>query len=358
MGALGATLLLAASVQAAGDPPRYIVGGTTTTADAHPHQASLVYDASFPGSDFARSFCGGSLVTPRIVITAAHCLIDTDPDCGPRAIPPGPPVCTALVDPGGDGTSKMDGNDADVIVGRTTLSGVGGTEGDAAATYVAGNYTGELTKQNDLGFISLAAPSGQARIDIVDKSEGPAWKVGALTRVSGHGAIVEGGPQSDTLKVATVPVISDPSCASARRLRRLLRQGLHDLRRPPGRRHRCLPGRQRRPAPDRGRAARHPPRRHRQLRRGVRQGGQAGRLHARRAEPALHPGGPDRRPDRRRRGPRRRTSSRSSGPRGCSDTQFTDQAKKKKCKKKKRKKGKKAAASKCKKKKKKKKGKK
>ena len=214
--ALGATLLLAASVEAAGEPSPRIVGGTTTPADAHPHQASLVFDdATITGNDFERAFCGGSLVTTRIVITAAHCLVDTDPDCGPRAIPPGPPVCTALVDPGGDGTAKLDGDDADIIVGRTTLTGAGGSEGDGAATYVAENYTGELTKQNDLGFISLAAPSFQPRIDIVDKTEGLAWKPGALTRVSGHGAIIEGGAGSDTLKVATVPIISDPSCGSA-----------------------------------------------------------------------------------------------------------------------------------------------
>ena len=118
------------------------------------------------------------------------------------------------MDPGGDGTSKMDGNDADIIVGRTTLTGAGGTEGNATATYVAGNYTGELTKRNDLGFISLATASGQPRIDIVDKNDGLAWKPGALTRVSGHGSIIESGPQSDTLKVATVPVISDSSCGS------------------------------------------------------------------------------------------------------------------------------------------------
>ena len=174
VGALGATLLLAASVQAAdGGPSPRIVGGTTTLGDALPHQASLVYDdIKFTGSDFARSFCGGALVTPRIVMTAAHCLVDTDPDCGPRAIPPGPPVCSTVVDRGGDGTPKMDGNDADVIVGRTTLTGAGGTEGDGAGTYIAANYTGEQTKRNDLGFISLAAPSFQTRIDIVDKSEG------------------------------------------------------------------------------------------------------------------------------------------------------------------------------------------
>ena len=52
-------------------------------------------------------------------------------------------------------------------------------------------------------------------MDIVDRNDRLAWAAGAGTRVSGHGAIFESGPGSDTLKVATVPVISDASCASA-----------------------------------------------------------------------------------------------------------------------------------------------
>ena len=273
------------------------------------------------------------------MITAAHCLIDTDPDCGPRAIPPGPPVCTALVDPGGDGTSKMDGNDADVIVGRTTLTGAGGTEGDATATYVAGNYTGELTKRNDLGFISLATASGQPRIDIVDKNEGLAWKAGALTRVSGHGSIVEGGPQSDTLKVATVPVISDSSCGSSAvygpffdKVSMICAGVLA------GGTDACQ-GDSGGPLQTAAAPARHAARRHRQLRRGVRQGRQAGRVHPRRTEPALHPGGPDRRPDRRERGShrhRRRADRRAGGLLGH-PAQWTRP--KKKCKKKKEEEG-------------------
>ena len=187
-----------------------IVGGSTTTAANHPWQAALVVDGSrFAGSDFARFFCGGELITPLIVLTAAHCVFDTDPDCGALPKPP----CSGGTDTGGDGTRLLDPNDVDVIVGRTTLSGAGGTEGDAFATYVSTAYV-PANKRNDFAYISLVAPSSQARIDIVDRNDGQAWKPGALTRVSGYGATSQGGSLSDTLKVATVPIISDTTCSN------------------------------------------------------------------------------------------------------------------------------------------------
>ena len=189
-----------------------IVGGTTTTAANHPWQAALVLDSSFPGTDLQRLFCGGSLVTPYIVLTAAHCVFDTDPDCGvaPK------PICSSVTDPGGDGTRRLDPTDVDIIVGRTTLTGTGGTEHDAFQTnYIPVGYD-PTTKQNDFAYISLLTPSTQQRIDIVDRNNGPSWKVGAPTRVTGYGLTVPGNnaSKSDTLRLATVPIISDSTCGS------------------------------------------------------------------------------------------------------------------------------------------------
>ena len=54
-----------------------IVGGTTTTIAAWPWQAAITANpAIYAGNGFQRQFCGGSLVAPTIIITAAHCTFD------------------------------------------------------------------------------------------------------------------------------------------------------------------------------------------------------------------------------------------------------------------------------------------
>ena len=54
-----------------------IVGGTETTIASWPWQTGIAIRPSIlPGTGFERQFCGGSLVTPTFVITAAHCLFD------------------------------------------------------------------------------------------------------------------------------------------------------------------------------------------------------------------------------------------------------------------------------------------
>lgn len=170
-----------------------IVGGSTTTADSHPWQAALVVDdLKFTGNDFQRFFCGGSLITPRIVLTAAHCIVGTDPD----------PADSTNLDP----------DDVDVIVGRTTLSAAGGTEHETiSGVYFSSGYN-PANKRGDFGYIVLGTASTQARIDIVDRNDLASWTPGAPTRVSGYGNTSQGGTLSDTLKVATVPIIPDPTC--------------------------------------------------------------------------------------------------------------------------------------------------
>jgi trypsin len=198
LSAVACTLLLAAGASAE-RPPR-VVGGSTTTIAEHPWQAALVFDpATRPGmNDFQRQFCGGSLITTRIVLTAAHCVFDTDPNLAQ--------------DP------KLDPDDLDVVLGRTQLSAAGGEEHEVQRVEFHGGYN-PATAENDVGYIVLQASSAQQRITIAGSDEFGLWRPGARTVVSGWGDTVptpEGSTASgsDVLKAAVVPIIADTTCGS------------------------------------------------------------------------------------------------------------------------------------------------
>jgi len=200
------------SAHAQSPEPR-VVGGSPSTIDQYPWQAAVVFVGS--GNAHQRQFCGGSLVTPSIVLTAAHCVYDTDPDCNSG----GGLVCNPG-DQGGDGTKRIDPNDVDVVLGRTTLSD-NSTGVEHAVDGVA--YQGDdgnppifddSTLENDIGYLVLQSQSGQETIDIAGADEGAVWAPGVLVDISGWGSTVSGGNTVDTLRAASVPIVSDSSCGS------------------------------------------------------------------------------------------------------------------------------------------------
>jgi secreted trypsin-like serine protease len=209
----GLALLAPAGATAQGDgsaEPR-IVGGTTASISQYPWQAAVVFSGA--GNAHNRQFCGGALVTSRIVLTAAHCVFDTDPDCS------NPGQC-AINDPGGDGTVKLDANDVDVVLGRTTLSDTGsGVElGTVAAGYQGDNggapAYNPATAQNDVGYLVLSAASGQVTIHIAGGDETAVWAPGTLVDISGWGSTSESGGTVDTLRKASVPIVDDTTCVA------------------------------------------------------------------------------------------------------------------------------------------------
>ena len=162
-GALAACALLAPSsalAQSGGSVQPKIVGGFSGSVSTYPWQAAVVYStAESPGDDaHQRQFCGGSLLTSRIVITAGHCVADTDPDCSS--------LTCAINDPGGDGTPKIDPNDVDVVLGRSTLSdSSAGQPSTRSAGVVSGatttaNYHGDGVPRFDVAYLVLSSASG------------------------------------------------------------------------------------------------------------------------------------------------------------------------------------------------------
>jgi secreted trypsin-like serine protease len=201
LGRLAALLVVAAAVVAVTAPaaasaaaqPR-VVGGNATLASSYPWQAALVYDPSkVSGNDAQRQLCGGVLVAPRIVLTAAHCITeDTDPD-----------ILGGNLDP----------DDADVVLNETTLSTGSGEHHTLQAIYVQSGYNQSLNT-NDVAYLVMSSATGMTPIKLAGPTETALWTPGYPTQVSGYGDIQEGGPASNSLRVATVPIIADSTCGS------------------------------------------------------------------------------------------------------------------------------------------------
>jgi secreted trypsin-like serine protease len=129
-------------------------------------------------------------------------------------------VTCSISDPGGDGTAKLDPNDVDVILGRSTLTDTSqGTEHAVTAVVPRSNYDGDYrgdgVPRYDVAYLVLASASGQTPIKIAGADEGALWAAGSAVEISGWGSTNESGPTVDTLRSATVGVLPDSNCSSA-----------------------------------------------------------------------------------------------------------------------------------------------
>jgi secreted trypsin-like serine protease len=200
---LALMLVAAPTARAQSLEPR-IIGGTATTIDQYPWQAAVVYDpAKVSGNPFQRQFCGGSLITQYIVLTAGHCVHGTDPQ----------------------NNSDLDPDDVNVVLGQTALSSAPpSSEFDVQGvakqdTYDDSYGPGPGVPSNDVGYLVLQSPySATTPIDIAGSGEAALWDSGSPEQITGWGATAESGPGSggsNTLQHATVPIVADSSCAGS-----------------------------------------------------------------------------------------------------------------------------------------------
>jgi hypothetical protein len=168
-------LLLAPGAARSEPPTGTIVGGEPATQGEYPAQAFL---------DLEGGYCGGTLVAPTKILTAAHCFFDT-----PESV-----------------TAYMGEVDRDEFSSSHAypVSGI-----DVNADF------DPFTFQNDTAMLTLATPAPHQPLRVIGTSEASKWAAGVSATIIGWGTTRFHGPESDVLLEAQVPIISDADCDNA-----------------------------------------------------------------------------------------------------------------------------------------------
>jgi secreted trypsin-like serine protease len=181
--ALLVVLLATAPASAATNPPSpRIVGGTLAT---QPWPAQAFVDIRLGADSF---MCGGTLVTPRHVVTAAHCVTD---DAGI----PVPPSAVTLVLGHADLGEPIPPADRYVPDGVT----------------VHPSYDAQ-SLAHDVAVLRLARPAAQAPLPIIGVDETDRWAPGTMATIVGWGLTSTDGSVSSELREAQVPIVGDAAC--------------------------------------------------------------------------------------------------------------------------------------------------
>lgn len=154
-----------------------IVGGKPVAKlDLYPWMAAIIQRYYDPVDG---QFCGGSLIHPSWVVTAAHCLKEEDPD------------------------------NLDVVLGLLRLDERPEERIHAEELIIHPRYDQD-TSDFDIALIRLATASKQKPIEMIPSGDPDGIAVpGVMATIIGWGALAEGGPGSRELMYVDVPIISN-----------------------------------------------------------------------------------------------------------------------------------------------------
>ncbi|MEU0393516.1 serine protease [Streptomyces sp. NPDC006208] len=167
-----------------------VVGGFPVKIEENPWVVALSSRDRFGGTR-AGQFCGGAVVAPDKVMTAAHCLSRT-----------------VL------GKEVSDVRDLRVISGRSELTGSQGREILVRSAWIAPAFDA-AANSSDMAVLTLAESLPASAVLPLAGEGDAAYEPGTPAKVYGWGDMKGDGSYAPSLRAAQVSVLPDETCATA-----------------------------------------------------------------------------------------------------------------------------------------------